>query len=170
MECQLSPQTLPTEPDGGHPALKEPPSQGGGLRLELLYGGGHASDPIWPIASCRPCPTLLQAGPSACWPQAPVLSRPFSLKPCPAKCEILPTPPSSPGEPQRLFWGLPWHGMLCPPAGPGMAMQEVHSVFCLTSPGQALSWPVCAQLCCRRLTAAKSRHPDQVVPSLALGL
>lgn len=41
---------------------------------------------------------------------------------------------------------------------------------CLTFPGQALSWPVGAQLCCGRLAAVKSRHPDQVVPSLALGL
>lgn len=153
MESQLSPQPLPTEPDGGHPALKESPSQGGGLRLELLYGGGHASDPIWLIASCRPCPTLLQAGPSACWPQALVLPRPFSLKPCPAKCEILSTPPKLPRGASKTLLGatVAWHvlspswswdgyagGTLCilphlPRAGPILAclyptpLQEIDS-------------------------------------------
>lgn len=169
MESQLSPQPLPTEPDVGHPALKEPPSQGGGLRLELLYGGGHASDPIWPIASCRPCPTLLQAGPSACWPQAPVLPRPFSLKPCPAKCEILPTPPSSPGEPQRLLGAtVAWHVLSPSWSWDGYA----GGTLCIL-PHLPRAGPILACLCptrCRRLTAAKSRHPDQVVPSLALGL
>lgn len=60
---------------------------------------------IHSLLQAMPCPALPQAGPSACWPQAPVLSRVFSLKPCPAKCETLPTLPSSPEGFQRLLVG-----------------------------------------------------------------
>lgn len=143
------------------------PPQGGGLRLELLYGEGHASVPIWSTASCRPCPALLQAGPSACWPQAPVLSRFFSSPALP-NVKLCQLPELPRGASKTLLAGkrgLQWQGMFCPPAGPGIATQEIHSDL----PHLPRAGPILACLCPTLLWEIDS-FKVQIVLSLAVTL
>lgn len=173
-ESQLSPSPfLPlSQMVGTYPSRTPHPRWWAQARAAVWGRACFCPHMIHSLLQALPCPVLPQAGPSACWPQAPVLSRVFSLKPCPAKCEILPTLPSSPEGFQRLLVGATVARHLLSPSW-SWDGYEGGTLLCLTSPGQAYPGcgrPGCAQPCCGRLAAVKSRYPDLIVSRLVLGL
>lgn len=174
MESQLSPNPfLPlSQMVGTHPSRTPHPRWWAQARAAVWGRACFCPHMIHSLTAgpALPCPAPGRA--FSMLAPSPGAVRVFSLKPCPAKCEILPTLPSSPEGFQRLLVGATVARHLLSPSW-SWDGYEGGTLLCLTSPGQAYPGcgrPGCAQPCCGRLAAVKSRYPDLIVSRLVLGL
>lgn len=143
LESPISPSPFPlSQMVGAQPSRAPHPRWGVQARAAIrgracFCPHGSPQLPAGPALRC-PRPGLQHVGPKPrCCPVC-------SLKPCPAKCETLPTPPSPPEGLQRLLVGGTVVRHLLSPSW-SWDGYEGGTLICLTTPGQALSWPGCVQ-------------------------
>lgn len=140
MEYQLSPSPFPlSQMVGTQPSRTPHPRWWAQARAAIWGRACFCPHMTHSFLQALPCsrPGLQHVGPKPwCCPESSPASPALSNV---KFCQLSQAPQR--GFKDFFWWGIQWQGIFCPPAGPGMAMKEVHSDLPhLPRTGLILAW------------------------------